>query len=474
MVAIGRRIALFIFCTVIALAPLPFGSVDEMVIGFWMVLLGVTTMLAMPVGLSKPQTIFFILALIFVFAWALVLHEQTSEHPWLARELADPIWLQTSRLLDVPLPQYVSVVRNQPFVAAGAQIVAFLSLLCGFLLGNDRAFAKVVLRTVAWSGAVYAIYAILSFIWDPTMLLWREKIAYRSVLTGTFINRNAAAIYFGACAIVWLLTFFRTLLGPSLRISADTHFSLLLLLRDTPRRPMLSFAMFILLLSATFMTGSRAGSLLLLLICAGCCLFSLRNKESGRKAVLGLVAGLIFAGAIVLMTVGSGVDARVGAEGLIDPARLAVYHAVLRLILEHPWLGTGVGTFAWIFPGYRPSEISAWGVWDRAHSTPLEIAAEQGIPFALLVFCAVVMIFFALINGVKTRRSGRIYPAAGLLLILLSTAHSLIDFSLQIPGLALVVFAVVGVGIAQSIVIKKNRVAVSLSRDIAEIAGVSG
>jgi hypothetical protein len=114
--------------------------------------------------LSKPQTIFFILSLIVVLVWGLIFHEQASEHPWFFQDIVDPIWRQSSRLLDTPPAQYVAVVRNQPFFAGGAQMVAFLPLLSGFLVGNGRAFAKSIIRTVAWSGAFYAIYAILSFI----------------------------------------------------------------------------------------------------------------------------------------------------------------------------------------------------------------------------------------------------------------------------------------------------------------------
>jgi O-antigen ligase len=137
--------------------------------------------------------------------------------------------------------------------------------------------------------------------------------------------------------------------GPTLRISADTHLSSLLL-RDMPRRAVLNLGMFMLLMSATFMTGSRAGSLLFLLGSAGVCFLLLRKKGSGGKAVLGLLAGLALAGAILLEIVGSGVDARIGSEGLADAARLSVYRAVLRLIIDHPWIGTGLGTFAWVFP----------------------------------------------------------------------------------------------------------------------------
>ena len=145
-----------------------------------------------------------------------------------------------------------------------------------------------------------------------------------------------------------------------------------------------------------------------------------------------------------------GFGARFSSDSLANEYRFPVYNAVVQLILDHPWLGTGLGTFAWIFPSYRPGEISTWGVWDKAHSTPLEIAAEQGVPFAIIIVGCILLIAYALICGTRARKERRIYPAAGLMFLLLSAAHSTIDFSLQIPGLAIVIFAVTGVGLAQS------------------------
>ena len=52
------------------------------------------------------------------------------------------------------------------------------------------------------------------------------------------------------------------------------------------------------------------------------------------------------------------------------------------MIADHPWFGTGLGTFVWSFPAYRSANISLWGVWDLAHSTPLELAADLGLPLA--------------------------------------------------------------------------------------------
>jgi hypothetical protein len=41
-------------------------------------------------------------------------------------------------------------------------------------------------------------------------------------------------------------------------------------------------------------------------------------------------------------------------------------------------------------------------------------------------------------------------PLSGFLIALLAVTHSMIDFSLQIPGFAIVVAAIVGGGLAQS------------------------
>jgi hypothetical protein len=87
----------------------------------------------------------------------------------------------------------------------------------------------------------------------------------------------------------------------------------------------------------------------------------------------------------------------------------------------------------------------------------LEIASEQGVPFALLILCTFLTIFATLIHGSRKRHFGKIYPVAGLLMGLLAAVHSLIDFSLQIPGLTIVVFGMLGVGLAQTLTGRNGR-----------------
>jgi hypothetical protein len=69
----------------------------------------------------------------------------------------------------------------------------------------------------------------------------------------------------------------------------------------------------------------------------------------------------------------SGINARFDMLGLGDEGRIATWRATLRMIADHPWFGTGQGTFSWAYPAYRQPDISMWGTWDRAHNTLLRL-----------------------------------------------------------------------------------------------------
>jgi hypothetical protein len=81
----------------------------------------------------------------------------------------------------------------------------------------------------------------------------------------------------------------------------------------------------------------------------------------------------------------------------------------------------------------------------------LELAAEAGLPLASIVVIGWMIAFGVLAHGVKTRRRDRIIPAAALSVGLLAALHSLVNFSLEVPGLAIVVLGLLGAGIAQSL-----------------------
>jgi len=437
----GSSILLYL---VVSLAPLPLGSTESATVAFWCVVLGVAVILASLLELRRPQSIFIGLVAVLVAAYGIVLHEQLSAHPWFAPP--HPIWKETAEMLGVPIEPSASIARNQPWFAIGAPLAAVLSFLCGLIVGADRVRAHQLLNVIAWSGVAYAIYGVAFALVDPATGIFRVRPI---PLTSTFVNRNTAAVYFGACSVIWLL-----LLCERMRRQVLNQYSSKDSIRVNDPRLLLGqlillLTMMVICLLATFMSGSRAGvSVSLLGFVVAVVAFFYRDL-AGRRVFFAVAAGCS-AALFTLYVLAGNVVARYYEEGLMDHTRLSLYRATLRMIADHPWFGTGLGTFNLAFPAYRSDDISMYGIYDRAHSTLFELAAEAGLPLASIVVIGWMIAFGALAHGARTRRRDRIIPAAALSVGLLAALHSLVDFSLQIPGFAIVVLGLLGVGVAQS------------------------
>jgi O-antigen ligase len=448
--AAPARVSSWLLFAAVALAPLPFGSNEPTTIAFWCIVLGMCLVFAPVRSLGGGQLALVGLAGIVVAAYALVLHEQLAEHPWLAAATPDPIWQEAQAALSVPLQPSVSIARNQPWFELGRPLVCMLAIACGFLVGADRERARQLLKVIAWSGAAYAMYGILAHLFDPTHILWREKQAYLAYVTGTFINRNTAAAYFGSCAVVWSLLLWERVRLEMPRGPLQWRAMPARLLSRTPTRIVVAFAMLFLCLAAMFMTGSRGGVVLSLLALIIAFTAFFRRDLPQRSGLVTALAGGCAAALILLQLMGAGINARFDVQGAADEGRLETYKSTLRMIADHPWFGTGQGTFAYAFPAYRSPNVSMVGVWDIAHNSLLEIAADMGVPVATLVVVAWIFVFTVLIRGALIRRRDLVVPVAALAVAILAVLHSLIDFSLQIPGYAIVALALIGTGLAQS------------------------
>jgi len=450
-IAPPAKVASWLLFASVALAPLPFGSFEPTAVAFWCIVLGACLVFAPLRPLGAGQLMLVGLAGIVIAAYALVLHEQLAEHPWLAVATPEPIWKKAQEALGVPLQPSVSIARNQPWFDLGRPLVCILAIACGFLVGANRGRARQLLKVIAWSGAAYAAYGILAHLFDPTHILWRDKQAYLAYVTGTFINRNTAAAYFGSCAVVWSLLLWERVRLEMPRGPLQWRTMPARLLSRTPTKIVVAFAMLFLCLAAMFMTGSRGAVVLSLLALIVAFTAFFRRDLPGRAGIVTALAGGGAVALILLQIMGAGVNARFDTSAVGDEGRLETYKATLRMIADHPWFGTGQGTFAYAFPAYRSSNVSMWGVWDIAHNTLLEIAADMGVPIAALVVVAWIVIFAVLIRGALVRRRDLVVPVAALAVAILAVLHSLIDFTLQIPGYAIVAMALIGTGLAQSL-----------------------
>ncbi|MGJ5206496.1 O-antigen ligase family protein [Bradyrhizobium sp. HKCCYLR20261] len=436
--------ACWLLAGLIALAPLPYACTDPSAIAVLVGMLGIALAFCRPVLCARGDGLLVALALLIVALSAVVLHEQLSLQPWLG-VAPDGVWASTSRLLGAEQPAPLSLVRDQPLFSLGAPLACLGALACAFFVASSPAHAEVLLKTVAWSGLAYAVYGIAAYVIDPSVVLLRDKVLDRNVLNATFPNRNTAALYFGCCAVVWELLLLRRLAA---RRAFDAGLRSLQAV-SFDRKLGVAAAGMLICLVCVMLTGSRAGLVLSLAgALAAAALLLRRQITSGRGLVWGLGSALM-AMAAALALLGGQVTERIGAHGITGGGRLETYAATWRMIRDHPLLGTGLGSFRYVFPRYRGAEPSIWGIWDRAHSTPLELAAELGLPLAGMISVAWIVVFVLLGRGAVERRSGAIFPIAGLVCGGMAVLHSLVDFSLQIPGFAVPVLSLVGVGLAQ-------------------------
>jgi O-antigen ligase len=446
----------YLFFGVVAAAPLPFGSDEPTTVAFWCILLGVAcVLLSLSTRKLRPEHLLLLAGIGFiVLVYAFVLHEQLADRPWIAPP--SPLWAEASKVLGQTIQPSVSITRGEAVFAIGPTFANILALICGLLVSIDRACARRLLQVIAWSGAIYAIYGILSFLVEPTMLLWRDKRDYVGNLTGTFVNRNTAAAYFGSCAVVWLVLLLERV-RQHLGSKAITWKAVpKRLLTETPRPLIINFAMFFLCLMAMFLTGSRAGVVLSLFALILTFTVYFRRDLPARSGIWISLSGGAATALILLQFMGGAVSNRFDVSGLADEGRFAAYQSTLQMIADHPWFGSGLGTFVWAFAAYRSPEISMRGVWDIAHNTPLELASDLGLPLAAAVCLGWLVLAVILVTGIRNRRRDAIIPLAALSVGLIAVLHSCIDFSLQIPGYAIVIFALAGAGAAQSFTSKSH------------------
>jgi O-antigen ligase len=429
--------------------PFFFGSREPIFVAWWCAILGAGLIFAPTRRLLAGHLVVLAVLAFIALGFGFVLHEQLSDHPWIAS--FNPIWARASEALGRPLVPSVSAIRGEPFFALGPSLANTLALALGLLVGVDADRSQRAVRIMAWAGVGYAVYGMLALQFDPNEILWREKTAYLGNLTSTFINRNTAAAYLGSCAAVWLILLMAGIRRSLPRGPVEWKKLPGRLSTGTRTRVLVRFVMLFVCLSAMFMTNSRGGTLVsLVVLVLTFLIYFWRDLPRGR-GLFAVVVGCIVITLVLLQVIGAHVSDRMDVLGFGDEGRLHAYRSTLRIISDYPWFGTGLGTFAAVFPSYRSAEVSMWGVWDIAHDTPLELASEMGIPLAIIVAMAWIAALAVLFLSMRGRRRDMVAPLSSLAVSLIALVHSLIDFSLQITGYSIVVFALLGVGLSQAI-----------------------
>jgi hypothetical protein len=193
-------------------------------------------------------------------------------------------------------------------------------------------------------------------------------------------------------------------------------------------------------IGALILSASRGGIIGLVLELCLLVLLS-RAHRIGRKQLVGTAAIALVAGSFVVwLGVSKAIQRfeQLTHEGISRELRVSMYHDTGRIILDHPWVGTGLGTLVAVYPRYA-SFYNGLTV-DHAHNDYLELLSDTGLIGGICGLSFIGLLFWQGLASLQSARglfaratiAGSLAACAGLLL------HSLVDFNLHIPSNALI------------------------------------
>jgi O-antigen ligase len=183
------------------------------------------------------------------------------------------------------------------------------------------------------------------------------------------------------------------------------------------------------------MSGSRGGfaafasAVLVALWC-------LLPRRSSRGAVAVLAVVVIMAG--VFFAAQRGGLIRAGMSSL--EARVDYWGGAVAIIRDHPWVGTGPGTFGSVYPLYKTAMTEEA---QSVHNNFLQMWSDSGV-LAFVVFATMWVVGLRDAFRLAMNRQSDV-AAAGLCAAMVAwTVHGMIDFDLYVPGLAVPSFLMLG------------------------------
>jgi O-antigen ligase len=121
-------------------------------------------------------------------------------------------------------------------------------------------------------------------------------------------------------------------------------------------------------------------------------------------------------------------------------ARTDYWRGAIRIIKDHPWIGTGPGTFGSIYPMYKMALTEEAAA---VHNNFLQMWSDSGV-LAFIAFAALWIVAVRDSFRLARERAGDVAAAAICGALVGWTVHGLVDFELYVPGVALPAFVLLG------------------------------
>ena len=386
---------------------------------------------------------------------AVILWMVVQALPGVPQQLRHPIWLDLVGDLDSrwaaisinPSATWTAIVAVAP-----AGFLAFVAMCLAF----DPRRASRLLKIIVLATTAAASYGLVAQYLGVRQMFLIDRDYYAGFLTGPFVGRNAAAMYF-VIGIATATSLIAARLEEVLTLRSRRGGGLFLLTAELIRRTGVFLVADLVLVAALLDTGSRGGFIASGFALITIVLVSLRRSGADRRAAAGLftaVLGALFTVAAIAS------DLLLGRlqTGVGNEDRLNVYRDTIDMIAARPWLGHGAGAFVDAFPLFH-SRASSAGVWTHAHDSYLQAAAELGLPAFAALMLAIIVVIVTLLRNVGLRSESQPAATAALATLAAVAFHSIVDFSVQIQAVGLTVAVLVGAGVGETMACKARSIA---------------
>lgn len=315
--------------------------------------------------------------------------------------------------------QYATGVSVLPYLTRVA-LVPFTTLVALFFLTVQSFRTRSQWRTFIWFlllfGFCVSLFGILQYFTWNGKIYWLREVPLRSAPFGSYENRNHFA------------GFAELLIPPGIAI---------LILRGERRDQLPLLALFsVLPIGALFLSASRAGIISFL---AGMAILFLLVILRQREAKSLAVAAVLMALAIAIVS-WLGVDMALkrfaeykGLE-VSESRRVAMVRGSIHLFLDHPLLGTGLGTLQEVFPRY--DTVYDGLIVNHSHNDYVEALAETGVVGGACLLAFIVLLFWKAWRLIRddTDKRNLAYHIGAIVACSSLMIHALVDFSFHIPA----------------------------------------
>jgi O-antigen ligase len=391
------RLFRFSICCLLAFAVLAFGAVEE-----W------------------SQAVIEVSAAVLLVAWAVRQYRLKAEQLTIPPEFlplcAFALVVAVQLVFHLTASQYSTRIELQLLITY--IIVVFLMSQSFYRRGHWRVFVW-FLMTLGFFVSILGILQQLTF---NGKLYWFRVMRYGGLPFGPYVNRNHFA---GFAEMIIPIALVPLVLG---KVRRERVF-LVGLLAVVP-------------MVALILSASRGGIVSFGVEMVILFLLLLIRRVRGKYVIVGGVVVLAAMMAVSWIGVQQVLARFAGIQNLEVSAgkRAAMRRDTWRLFLDHPVIGTGLGTLEMVYPPY--DSVYDGKVVNHAHNDYLEGLAETGVIGGL---CCLWFLGVLLLNGLKGMADlgssfGSALNLSGLVACCGILVHSLVDFNLHIPANALLFF----------------------------------